>query len=178
MKGYSYNSYKVNNSGFSLIEMLVTALIIGILGAIATPNLLGLFSHNRVKESIAAINGAIKETQRQAIRQGKQCRINIDTATNTISGNPTDCLLQQRDINDSIDIRTNLSGTPPNILFSAKGTTTKSGTIVVSSDTTDTQKCFVISLGLGITRTGDWNPDPGTPPEEVKTEFDGTCDSN
>ena len=158
MKGYSYNSDKVNNSGFSLIEMLVTALIIGILGAIATPNLLGLFSHNRVKESIAAINGAIKETQRQAIRQGRQCQIIINTSSpKTISGNPNDCLLQQREINDNIIIRHTTSlGTPPSILFSAKGTTTNSGTIVVSSDTTDTQKCFVISLGLGITRTGEY----------------------
>ena len=156
MKGYSYNSYRINNSGFTLIETLVTAVIIGIIAAIAAPNLLGLFSHNRVKEAITTINGAIKETQRQAIRQGKQCTININKTTNIISGNPTDCLLQQREINDSIDIRTTLLGTPPNIIFSAKGTTTKSGTIVVSSDTTDTQKCFVISLGLGITRTGEY----------------------
>ncbi len=173
MKGYSYNSYKVNNSGFSLIEMLVTALIIGILAAIATPNLLGLFSHNRVKEAIATINGAIKETQRQAIRQGKQCRININKTTKIINGDPTDCLLQQREINDSIDIRTTLLGTPPNIIFSAKGTTTKSGTIVVSSDTTDTQKCFVISLGLGITRTGDYTgekTDDPVDPNKCETE--------
>ncbi len=157
MKGYSYNSYRINNSGFTLIETLVTAVIIGIIAAIAAPNLLGLFSHNRVKEAIATINGAIKETQRQAIRQGKQCEVKINKTTNIISGDPTDCLLQQREINNSIDIRTTLSGTPPSILFSSKGTTTSpGGTIVVSSDTTDTQKCFVISLGLGITRTGDY----------------------
>ncbi len=158
MKGYSYNSYRINNSGFTLIETLVTAVIIGIIAAIAAPNLLGLFSHNRVKEAIATINGAIKETQRQAIRQGKQCEVEINKTTNIISGDPTDCLLQQREINNSIDIRaTNILGDPvASISFSSKGTTTSAGTIVVSSDTTDTQKCFVISLGLGITRTGDY----------------------
>ncbi len=30
------------------------------------------------------------------------------------------------------------------------------GTIVLSSDFIDTQKCFVISLGLGIMRTGNY----------------------
>ena len=171
MKGYSYNYYRINNSGFSLIETLITAVIIGIIAAIAAPNLLGLFSHNRVKEAIATINGAIKETQRQAIRQGKQCRINIDQTTKIISGDP-DCLLQQREINDSIDIRTTLSGTPPSILFSSKGTTTSAGTIVVSSNTTDTQKCFVISLGLGITRTGDYTGKKTDPvdPDKCETE--------
>ena len=158
MKEYSYNSYRINNSGFTLIETLVTAVIIGIIAAIAAPNLLGLFSHNRVKEAIATINGAIKETQRQAIRQGKQCEVKINKTTNIISGDPTDCLLKQREINDSIEIRaTNSLGNPEaSISFSAKGTTASIGTIVVSSNNTDTQKCFVISLGLGITRTGEY----------------------
>ncbi len=176
MKGYSYNSYRINNSGFTLIETLVTAVIIGIIAAIAAPNLLGLFSHNRVKEAIATINGAIKETQRQAIRQGKQCEVKINKTTNIISGDPTDCLLQQREINNSINIRANDSlGTldTASISFSAKGTTTSAGTIVVSSDTTDTQKCFVISLGLGITRTGDYTgakTDDPVDPDKCETE--------
>ncbi|MDJ0533852.1 MAG: GspH/FimT family protein [Xenococcaceae cyanobacterium MO_207.B15] len=153
MKILFHNSKDI---GITLTETLVVAVIIGILAAIAAPNLLGLLSRNRVNEALEKVNGAIKESQRQAIRNGKLCRVNIDPSTNTISGNPTDCLLNTREIADSIDIRTNLSGTPPNILFSAKGSTTKSGTIVVSSDTTNLQRCFVISLGLGITRTGEY----------------------
>ena len=153
MKIIFHNSKDI---GITLTETLVVAVIIGILAAIAAPNLLGLLSRNRVNEALGKINGAIKESQRQAIRNGKLCRVNIDPSTNTISGNPTDCLFNTREIADSVDIRTNLSGTPPNILFSAKGSTTKSGTIVVSSDSTNLQRCFVISLGLGITRTGEY----------------------
>ena len=173
MKEYSYNSYRINNSGFTLIETLVTAVIIGIIAAIAAPNLLGLFSHNRVKEAIATINGAIKEAQRQAIRQGKQCEVEINKTTNIISGDPTDCLLQQREINNSIDIRATLGDPVASISFSSKGTTTSAGTIVVSSDTTDTQKCFVISIGLGITRTGDYTgekTDDPVDPDKCETE--------
>lgn len=159
MKGYSENSSRIKNkgNGFTLIEILSAVLIIGVIAAMTMPNLLKLMSHNRVKEGIATINGAIKETQRQAIREGQQCRININTTTRIISGDPNNCLLQQREINENIIVRHTTSlGTPPSILFSAKGTTTNSGTIVVSSDTTDTQRCFVISLGLGITRTGNY----------------------
>ena len=90
------------------------------------------------------------------MRQGRLCRININTNTNILTGNPSNCLLNDRQINDDINIRTNLSGTIPNISFSYIGSTTKMGTIVVSSDGTDLQKCFVISLGTGISRTGDY----------------------
>jgi len=150
-------SFKSNNDrGFSLIELAIVVCIIGIIAAIAVPNFLGLLNRNRINEGIEKLEGAIKESQRQAMRQGKMCRVNINPDTNIVTGNPTNCLLSDRAIRDDLTIRTNLSGNPPNINFSSKGNTTKMGTIVLSSDGTDTQKCFVISLGLGISRTGNY----------------------
>ena len=148
------------NHGFTLIEVLVVTIIISIIAALATPNLLGLFRRSQVNSSLSNLTGAIKETQRQAIRQGTLCQIDIDTVNNILAGSPDNCLLSDREINNNIIIRTNLSGTPPNISFSHKGSTTKSGTIVVSSDLASNQKCFVISLGLGITRTGNYIGSP------------------
>lgn len=142
--------------GFSLIEMLAVTIIIGIISAIAIPNLLGTIRRNQVNEALEQINGAIKEAQRQAIRQGRLCRINIDITNNELTGNPSNCLLSDREINENITIRTNIAGTPPNIPFSFKGSTTRSGTIVVSSNLVNLQRCFVISLGLGITRIGNY----------------------
>ena len=147
-------------SGFTLIEMLVVTVIIGIMMAIAVPNLLGMIRKNQVKAALQKLHGAIKETQRQAIRQGNLCRINIDLTNNRLTGNPPNCLLSDRIINENLIIRTNIAGTPPNIPFSHKGSTTRSGTIVISSELTNLQKCFVISLGLGITRTGDYTGSP------------------
>ena len=142
--------------GFTLIEMLAVTIIIGIISAIAVPNLLGTIRRNQVNEALEQINGAIKEAQRQAIRQGRLCRINIDITNNELTGNPPSCLLSDREINDNITVRTNIAGTPPNIPFSFKGSTTRSGTIVVSSNLVNLQRCFVISLGLGITRIGNY----------------------
>lgn len=152
------SNYTNNNSdrGFTLIELLVAVVILGILAALGTPSLLGLFARFRVKLSIHELEGAIKESQRQAMRLGRLCRVNIQPGTNVISGNPSQCLLNNRKINDDIVIRTNLSGNPPNISFSYLGNTTKMGTIVLSSNYTDTQKCFVIALGTGISRIGDY----------------------
>jgi prepilin-type N-terminal cleavage/methylation domain-containing protein len=150
------NSNKKNDSGFTLTELMIALIIIGITAAIVSPNFLGFLNRIKVNNSLEQLLGAIRETQRQAMRRGKRCRIDINPNTNILSANPARCLLNNRTIDENVIIRTNLSGSTPNISFSYKGNTTKMGTIVLSSNFTDTQKCFVISLGLGIMRTGNY----------------------
>ncbi|ELS02343.1 prepilin-type N-terminal cleavage/methylation domain-containing protein [Xenococcus sp. PCC 7305] len=184
MKIYHNNYYRANNNGFTLIEMLATVIILGIIGAIAAPNLMALFSHHRVNNALSIINGAVKEAQRQAIRQGISCTVTINPGDNdpgerTIAAVPASCLPEVRLIDDDVDIandditvRVNLVPTANEITFSAKGNTTSGGTIAVFSDSSDTQRCFVIANGLGITRTGNYtgpNADPVNAPQ---------CDSN
>ena len=177
MKVYSHRSTRTNNHGFSLIEMLASAMILGIIAALAAPNLMALFSHHKVRNAMTIMNSAIKETQRQAIRQGISCTVNIDKVQRTMTGFPASCLPEQKEIDDDADINNDdlvirssfvAPATPVfSISFSAKGNTNDGGTIVVSSDSTETQSCFVIALGLGIMRTGDYvgpktelTPDP------------------
>lgn len=169
---YWYYTSNNKEAGFNLIEMLVVTIIVGIVAAIAVPNFLGLLRRNQVNAALQTLHGAIKETQRQAIRQGRFCRIDFDIINNKLTGNPPNCLLSDRRINDDIIIRTNFPGTSPNIPFSHKGSTTRSGTIVVSSPLTNSQKCLVISLGLGIMRTGNYT---GSSTGSVSAT---DCDSN
>jgi prepilin-type N-terminal cleavage/methylation domain-containing protein len=145
-----------SDRGYTLTELLVTLVIVGIIAAIAAPSFLGLLSRYRLEEGLQQLLGAINETQRLAMSKGKSCRININPSTNKITANSPGCLLSDRKISDKITIRSNFTGST-NITFSYKGSNTRMGTIVLSSDHTDLQKCFVISLGTGIKRTGDYN---------------------
>ncbi|MDJ0577944.1 MAG: prepilin-type N-terminal cleavage/methylation domain-containing protein [Xenococcaceae cyanobacterium MO_234.B1] len=151
------------SQGFTLIEMLATAIIISIVAAIAAPNLLGLLNRNRVNQGLAELEGAIQEVQRQAIRSGKSCTVTIDTSDNDITGG---CLLSTRNLNENLDITTNVAnnGTANNydIVFSGKGNTSNNGAIFViyMSSGTNQQKCFVIDNSLGATRTGEYTGDP------------------
>ena len=158
------------NSGFTLIEVIVVTIIVGIIAAISVPNFFAFLSRQQMNSALEQLLGGVKETQQQAMRQGIQCRVNINIGTNTLTGNPNGCLSSIRNLDDDITIRTNLPGGTPGITFSPKGTTTSAGTIVLSSDNTDLQRCFVISLGLGIMRTGDYTGTSTSPVDFTECE--------
>ena len=164
--------------GFTLTEMLITVIVAGILAAISIPSLVGMFAQNKIKQSLAQVEGALKESQRQSMRRGIACKIKIDTVT--VDGKPrrrvtvsdsepisgvtrsyAGCLLSDRTLPQNIAISATTSfGSPPKIAFSHKGNTTSSGTIVFSSsDSSSGLKCLTISNGLGIIRTGDYTGD-------------------
>lgn len=146
------------DTGFTLMEILITVIVVGVIGAIAAPNLLGLLNRYRVDSALDEVEGAIKEAQRQAMRDGQSCTITIDTTDNdnAIAGG---CLLRTRSLDDLI--RFNSNAAIVTFTFSGKGNTNDSAVLVVSmSSGTERQKCLVMSPGLGLIRTGDYSGDP------------------
>lgn len=173
-----YNARKKSNRGFTLIEMLVTIIIIGVIASIAAPNFLGLLNQSRVKDGLAQVEGAIKESQRQAIRKGRICKIrftSLGTGSNKrsiVQVHPdegsvsySDCLLNSRELPDSVSLSLLNSGTlvlvdsstPANLGFSTKGNPDVQGTMVIQHPQTNTAKCIQIEGLLGNILTGDYD---------------------
>ncbi|MDB9430198.1 type II secretion system protein [Microcystis aeruginosa CS-555/01A07] len=71
------------NQGFTLLEILVALAITGILAALTLPNLSAWLNRNKVKEATDAIQLALEDAQRQAIRRGRSCTINFTNPTGT-----------------------------------------------------------------------------------------------
>ena len=137
------------DSGFTLIEMITVVIIVGVIAAIAAPNFLGLLNRNRVNEAVRQIEGAVKEAQRQAVKDSSSCTVNVTSATRTVSGG---CLLSNRVLDDNVTIDSDHT-----ITFSGKGNTTSATTIVVSNTESNIQRCLFVSSGLGLVRDGDYD---------------------
>ncbi len=170
-----YNAHKKSNQGFTLIEMMVVVIIVGVVAAIAAPNFLGLLNQTRVKDGLAQVEGAIKEAQRQAIRRGKTCKIKFVTKTidgklretiNVVDSTDTGetvaadfyngCLLEERILPIDVDL---ITGGITKITFTVKGNTQadSEGIIQISHPQTTTVKCLQIAGLLGNILTGDYD---------------------
>ena len=71
------------NQGFTLLEILVALAITGIFAILTGPNLLAWLNSNRVQQATDAIQLALEDAQRQAIRRGRSCTINFTNPTGT-----------------------------------------------------------------------------------------------
>ncbi|MGR3277472.1 pilus assembly FimT family protein [Acaryochloris marina NIES-2412] len=142
--------------GFTLTETIVLVVIIGIFATLSAPSFLGWLNQKKVDDALAKIEGAIKQTQREAIKRSQDCTVTIPKGIDqSISGN---CLVTgSRQIED-VTIYYNHSA-PHDISFNFKGLYTPPGTTLWVSipNSSVKPKCLSISTGIGLMRTGNYD---------------------
>ena len=72
-----YLKFSLNTSGFTLIEVLVTIVIVGILSAIAAPSWLGFVARQRLNKANDTVLAALQEAQRQAKKNKRSYNVSI-----------------------------------------------------------------------------------------------------
>lgn len=166
------------NSGFTLIEMLVTAIVVGVIAAAATPNLLGLLNQNRVREGMRQVEGAVREAQKQATRKGKTCKIRFTTAgtgsdkrsiiqirpdeiIDGVNVSYSGCLLNTRELPRDVSFGLKGTGTVEapgaDLGFSAKGNPDITGIMYIEHPYVKDEKCVEIRGMFGEVTTGNYN---------------------
>ena len=76
---------RVNNSnGFTLLELLIVVAIIGIVGVIATPNILSWTNSRSIQTDVNELVSRIQYVRAKAISEGRQFKLKTD---NPASGN-------------------------------------------------------------------------------------------
>ncbi len=144
------------NQGFTLTEVLIIVVVVGILAAIAAPSFLGWYNRQKVNQALTKVQGALKESQREAIKKSKSCTVTLNT--NIVTG---DCLVTgDRDLNGVVLRRPD---TMSAISFDFKGVTGNTGTVVLALPADSVQqKCLVLAPGVGIMRTGNYSDNDRT----------------
>jgi Tfp pilus assembly protein FimT len=146
--------------------MAVVSVIVGILASITIPSMVSLMAKNSLESSMSQVKGAIQEAQRSAIKNGQSCTVTINTSAKTVTGSPVGCITSPVTLNADTTVTT--SPPPPSpstttaFLFSYKGNPNNSTndftglTMILGSTKTSTQRCLVISAGIGIMRSGTY----------------------
>lgn len=92
--------------GFTLAEKMVIVAIIGIAAAVSAPSIMAAMNRAKVKQTMAKVQAALNETQREAIKGNKICTLTLNFDAGRISGS---CLkVSDRSLDTSVAIVTNL----------------------------------------------------------------------
>lgn len=173
---FNLNVYKLirqKDQGFTLIEMLVVLMIMGVLIAMATPSVLAMMSRAKLSNSVERVRDALELSRSQTTQKNKPCKVYIPTGNQIVS----DCLISadnsssgitgvpnglpsiKLDDRDDIVIRNSDSAVPLlKITYNFKGVTQNSGTVILSSRSNPDgeKKCLMVDAGIGLVRTGKY----------------------
>jgi prepilin-type N-terminal cleavage/methylation domain-containing protein len=166
-----FRANRKSNQGFTLIEILVTIMIGGILAAIAAPNFMAWVDNKKINDAAIKIEGALREAQSSAGRRNITCDVVI-TANQVSASNPK-CLpsgtlnIQDKapDVgisNSNLGIAGTGGSTGTTVTYLSIGSaniTPSTSTIVVykSNETTSgVKKCIVVTKGIGTIRAGTY----------------------
>lgn len=143
------------HQGFTLLEVLVVVMVIGIMAGLMTPSMLGFVYRGRVNQGLSELKGIVQTTQREAIKKSQSCTVDLplnETENPIITGT---CLITGSVVLENVKIKYN-NANSNKINFNFRGETSPLRTIVIYSDQTKHKKCMVISNGIGMIRVGDY----------------------
>jgi prepilin-type N-terminal cleavage/methylation domain-containing protein len=166
-----YNAHH-NEDGFTLLELMVVMIFVGILAAISAPSFIGLNQRNEVTQDVTNAENALLEAQRGAMRRGKDCTLSFSVSASgepIISSSSDNCLsMGTRTLyNVSMNIYKDGTGAVSSLTFDYRGVVVDSAnppndvtsptTIVLQHNSNSgQQKCIVISAPLGLIATGKY----------------------
>lgn len=144
--------------GFTQAELMVAVLVMGILAAIAAPNLSQWLRQKRLEAAFTQIELALQETQAEAVKRHQTCYVELPRGLDPLlRGN---CLLENRSLK-GVRLNHSRSSAVWTISFNDRGenrsVSNDPGTLWLSSaEGSARPQCLVISVGIGLRRHGQY----------------------
>ncbi|QPN58311.1 GspH/FimT family pseudopilin [Synechococcus sp. CBW1107] len=160
MTSFSHKAYGVSPAatGFTLVEMLITVVVIGITAGSGIVLLRGVVSSSRLRHASLELVGYLDSSRRNAMRLGGTCTINRAGTTfspsnangNTCAGDPAlDLSAAASDPNLAVD-----NTSPAAVIFTQRGTSVNGATFVLTLAGASTDRCVRVTSPLGIVGAG------------------------
>jgi prepilin-type N-terminal cleavage/methylation domain-containing protein len=120
------------NSGFSLMELMVTIAIIGILCGIATPNFIKWLPRHRVGSAARELKSTLEFARISAIKTNADVTVNFNWEPPSVTVVDSDgTTLRTRGM--PVDVRLDDIDLEPPVTFNAHGFSSKSGWVAVEN---------------------------------------------
>jgi len=148
---------KINNVGFTLLELMLVVAIAGVLASIAVPSFSKMIERNRLKEAAESLKSDLMFARTEAIKQSQDIIVNRDTSAWCYGLNIAKDLDADGEVDDGCDCtqtddtqadycslkrvlgstftQTNLASTSGNTTFSFRRGTANAGNTCFSTTT-------------------------------------------
>ncbi|NOQ42315.1 MAG: prepilin-type N-terminal cleavage/methylation domain-containing protein [Desulfuromusa sp.] len=133
------NAYKPRQNGFTLVELVVIILLLGILAAFAMPKLFNL-SDYRTRAAYDEVAGAVRYAQKLAVASGCEVQVSISGNSYSLQQHSTNCTsgafttISNHPITSNTISGVSLTSSPSSFIFDAMGRSSGAVTVNIDSD--------------------------------------------
>ncbi|MCJ2541437.1 pilus assembly FimT family protein [Thermostichus vulcanus] len=124
--------------GFTLMEMLAVLVIASLLSALGIAGLTNLVKRSNLANTVALVQGSLKEAQRQAMLNSRPCQVVLGISSITTEC-PPGTLTRRDQLSNWVRLSSDITTPTPNVVsFSYRGT--------VSNNCPDPTNCGTIRI--------------------------------
>ncbi|MFM7314634.1 MAG: GspH/FimT family pseudopilin [Cyanobium sp.] len=149
-----------SEAAFTLTELVVVALLLGAVAVFGLRHGSESLAREEVESASRRIALGLEQGRLAAMRSGRPCVLSLEQQgwRTPLGASLPGCRGPQLAAGETtrrtaVRLEHNL---PPLVRFSTNGLVLDGGTVVISAEGTELERCLVMSLPLGVVRLGRW----------------------